>query len=466
MSENLKLNTREDERRKLILNGNVFVVLIKLGMPIALFQLLNQLFRLFDTFMAAGISSEAASMVAYFSQMNLVLASVGSGLAIGTALKIGLAYGSGNFEQVRKTISTMVALVALIAMVLAVIIIPAATPFLRFINAPSDFITYGRYFFIIEFLTTLILFFNMIYISIEKAQGNSRRILSLNLISMIIKLSLTAAGVYIFNAGITFLAISTMISQTLIMIIGLNNLLGKKSEVFRFSKVHIAFNKETLRPIIYASLPIIFSHMIFNLGKTIINTMLISYGALVVGASGIGSLLAGAATMLQFGLQDAAVAVMTQNRGAKKFKRIYQTYKGLITINTISTLVLFLPLWILGSHITRLFALGDPEFHSILYPIYRFMILNMWSFIILTSSNALFLAFGFTKILSFISLSTLFLFRIPLLWLFENFTNVGSEVAGLVMMYSNFLTIIPTLIFLYIALKKIKKEELIASSAE
>jgi len=458
MSEKIQLNSKENAQRELILKGNVLFTILKIGMPIAIFQMLNQLFRLFDTFMAAGISAEAASMVAYFSQMNLVFASLGSGLAIGTALKIGLAYGQGNYEQVRKMISSILAFVGIISLTLALIVIPSVTPFLRFIGAPAAFIAEGRYFFIVEFLTILLMFFNMIYIAIEKAQGNSKRILQLNLVSMVIKLSLTAIGVYLFNAGITFLAVSTLVSQSFIFGIGLYNLTSKKSEVFRFSMRHVALSKKVLRPIIFASLPIIFSHMIFNLGKTVINTMLISYGPLVVGASGIGGLLAGASTMLQFGMKEAAVTVMTQNRGAGQIGRVFKTFKTLIVINTVAAIIVFIPMWLFAYQITGIFAVNDPEFHAILLPIYRYMIFNVWSFIFLTSSNGFFLAFGYTKILSFLAMSTLFLFRIPLLWLFETFTTVGSEVAGLVMKYSNILTVIPTLIFLFFVVRKIRKE--------
>ena len=458
MSVAIMLNEKEEKQRNLILNGNIFFALMKIGMPIVLFQMLNQLFRIFDTFVASSISSEAASMVAYFSQMNLVIASIGSGLAIATALKIGLAYGSGNYEHVRKMISTITVFVGIICAILMVVVIPSATPFLNLIGAPAEFISGGRNFFIMEFMTTLVMFFNMIYISIEKSQGNTKRILVLNLISMVIKLSLTVIGVYIFDANITFLAISTFISQGFIFALAVYNLLGKKSDVFIFRPQYIELTKEVLRPIIFAALPIIFSHMIFNLGKAVINTMLISYGPLVVGASGIGGLLAGASTMVQFGMQDASVAIMTQNRGANQIGRVFKTYKLLICINTVSSVIIFIPVWLFAYEITGLFAMNDPVFHQILLPIYRLMMFNLFSFILLTSSNALFLAFGYTKVLSFISASTLFLFRIPLLWFFENFTNVGSEVAGLVMMYSNILAIVPTVIFLLYLRKNLKKE--------
>ena len=457
MSESITLNAKEEKQRHLILNGNIFLALMKIGMPIVVFQMLNQLFRIFDTFVAASISSEAASMVAYFSQMNLVIASIGSGLAIATALKIGLAYGSGNYEQVRKMISTVIVFVGMVCAVLALFVIFGATPFLNLIGAPVEFIRDGRNFFIMEFITTLLMFFNMIYISIEKSQGNSKRILVLNLISMVIKLTLTATGVYIFNANITFLAVSTFISQSVVFGFGVYHLLGKKSDVFIFRSQYVELTKSVLRPIIFAALPIIFSHMIFNLGKAVINTMLISYGPLVVGASGIGGLLAGSFTMVQFGMKDASVAIMTQNRGANQLNRVFKTFKTLICINTVSSIIIFIPIWFFAYEITGLFAANDPEFHQILLPIYRLMMFNLFSFILLTSSNALFLAFGYTKIISFISASTLFLFRIPLLWFFENFTNVGSEVAGLVMIYSNILAIVPTVIFLLYLRKNVRK---------
>ena len=57
-----------------------------------------------DSLMASHINAEAVSAVAYLSQINITVSSIGMGLAIGSSLKISEAYGAGNYELVGRRV--------------------------------------------------------------------------------------------------------------------------------------------------------------------------------------------------------------------------------------------------------------------------------------------------------------------------------------------------------------------------
>lgn len=57
--------------------------------------------------MAAHISANAVSTVAYLSQINMAISALGGGLAVGASIKISEAYGEGNFELVKRRVSTL-----------------------------------------------------------------------------------------------------------------------------------------------------------------------------------------------------------------------------------------------------------------------------------------------------------------------------------------------------------------------
>ena len=62
--------TKKDERfLDLSLNGQMWKVIVYMGTPLALYQGLNMLFTILDTMMAAHISKELVSTVAYLSQL-------------------------------------------------------------------------------------------------------------------------------------------------------------------------------------------------------------------------------------------------------------------------------------------------------------------------------------------------------------------------------------------------------------
>ncbi|MCL2558883.1 MAG: MATE family efflux transporter [Turicibacter sp.] len=435
-TKEVNLSEKEAKLRDFILNDSMFKVILKIGLPIAFFQGLNNLLRILDAFMATSIDSTAASMVTYFGQMNLIINALGLGLATGATLKISQMYGKGDYATVKKQISSLFAFAGIFCLALLVIVAPLATPILRMMNAPAEFITLGRNYFLIELFSTMITIWNAIYIALERVQGNAKRILYMNLVAMAIRLSLTAFSVYILREGITFIAISTLLSQSFIFVYGLYNLM-KKSDVFTISVKEVSFKRKLLWPMIGISIPIMIERSAFHVGKTVVNAMITTWGSLVVGGLGISNLICGVSVAPQMGMQDASISVMAQNLGAAKVKRVIEAFKAVLVINVIQATLFFLPSFIFARQITGLFAIGDPMFHDILYAIYLF---DVWSILALSAYNAvmaLLFGLGYTKLTLFLNFCRIFLFRIPVLLLLQHFTNMQEEAAGFVMVFSN-----------------------------
>ena len=91
-----ELNSRDKRYLEASLNAPMWKVVLKIGTPLALYQALAMIFTILDTMMASHISKESVSAVAYLAQLNLFLSSVGGGLAVGSGIKISLAYGEGD----------------------------------------------------------------------------------------------------------------------------------------------------------------------------------------------------------------------------------------------------------------------------------------------------------------------------------------------------------------------------------
>lgn len=81
------LSKKDEAYRDFSLHGNMWKVVLQMGMPLAIFESLNQLFKILDTMMASHISATSVSAVAYLSQINLMLSALGGGLAIGAGIK-------------------------------------------------------------------------------------------------------------------------------------------------------------------------------------------------------------------------------------------------------------------------------------------------------------------------------------------------------------------------------------------
>lgn len=433
------LSTKDEKFRDFALNGKMFSVILYVCVPLALYQSLTQVFKVFDTMMASHISSTAVSSVAYISQIQIMLSALGSGLAVGAGIKVSEAYGAGDFELVRRRVSTMTALCACLGAGILVILLPFASVFLRLMNTPEEFITLGSTYFRVELVALVITFFNNIYISIERSRGNSRRILFLNICIVSIKLALTALFVYVFHLGITSIAAATLISQLSVLVFAFINM-TKKDSLFSFSVKAVSFKKEIVSPMLSLSFPVIIEKAAFALGKVIVNSMCTFYGPKTVGALGISNNIGGITTMPQAGFQEGGSAVISQNRGAGKYERTIKAFWCELLCNLVIG-VLIMTVTLLGlDFLSEFFAGDDREFALLIKSIYSY---EAWGAIPLgINATVLSLLYGLgkTKITLFMNFCRIFLFRVPVLLYLQKFTDFGSESAGIVMGVSNILS--------------------------
>ena len=332
MNENIKYSKDEAFRQR-SLNGNMLSLVIYTGAPLAIYQGLSQLFKTFDTVTAAHISAESVSAVAYLSQLIALLSAISGGLSVSAGIQISSAFGEGKYDMVKKRVSTVYLTAAGFAVCMLCIILPLTIPFLKLAGTPDVLIKAGALYFYIEIFTMAVSFINNIYIAVERSRGNTSRILWLNMLVLISKLILTAMFVYIFNGGLHMIAIATLLSQSILLIFAIYNSLEKES-IFSFDLKFISFRKNVVNDMYLLSIPVVAEKIFFSLGKTLINSMSTVYGALMVGALGVSNTLGGITTSPQNGFQDGSSAIISQNFGAGKYRRVISAFYNTAFVNT------------------------------------------------------------------------------------------------------------------------------------
>ena len=95
--------------------------------------------------------------------------------------------------------------------------------------------------------------------------------------------------------------------------------------------------------------------------------------------------------------------------------------------------------------------------------IHRWEMLGYITLGINSATLALLLGYGYTKLTLLLNVARVFLFRVPVLWYLQRFTELGTEAVGITMMVSNICSgvsaiavVIPVLVRIR---KKIRQEE-------
>ncbi len=435
--------SKQDEAfRDYALNAPPLRVLFTVCAPLALYQALGGIFKVLDSLLAARIGSDAVSAVSCLAQITLMITALGSGLAVGGCIKISEAYGQGDYETVRRRVATLYAMAVAAGVAVIALLVPFAAPFLRLLKTPEPLIATGTGYFQIEILTLVLSFFNTVYIAIERARGHGRKILNLNLLVILVKLGLSAFFVFVTESGVTMIAVATLASQGALFLYALLTMPGEEG-AFRFSRKNIHLKKKTVLPILNLAYPVSSEKLLFAAGKVLVNAMSGRYGELTVGALGVSNNIGGLTTNWHSGMLDGASALISQNRGAGKYRRTLRLFFWLLVADVaigavgLGAVSRGLP-WL-----ARIFAQSKSEFDEtfceMIVSVHRWEMLGYITLGVNSACLALLLGYGYAKRSLVLNVLRVFAFRVPVLWALQQFTGMGSEAVGVCMMVSNIL---------------------------
>lgn len=433
--------SKSDEKfRDYVLNAPALKVLITVCGPLALYQALQTIFKIFDALMASHISSDAVSAVACLNQITMMITAIGSGLAIGGCIKISEAYGRGDYDTLRRQVATLYALSVGVSLVIVLTLIPFAEFFLRILNTPESLIAEGAGYFRIEILSLVVSFFNTVYIAIEKSRGHTQRILRLNMMIIIIKLGLSALFVYGMDCEVIMIAVATLVSQAALLVYAVFSMM-RDDGAFRFRCDSISFKKNITSPIFRLAYPVAAEKLLFAAGKVIINSMSGMYGGSTVGALGISNNIGGLTTSWQSGMFDGASSLISQNRGAGQHRRTLKLYYWLSAVNIAIGVIGYILITFSLPALAQIFAQSknnfDPVFCEMIISIHRWEMIGYITLGFNSATLALLLGYGKAKLTLILNVMRVFAFRVPVLWYFQNFTSIGTEAVGMTMMVSN-----------------------------
>jgi putative MATE family efflux protein len=452
---NKSLSLKEHKRRDYILNGNLWKVVLSLSAPLAIYGLFNYLYGFFDLIMVSHIGGNEVASVVFIDEIKSAIMAFGGGIAAAGTVIVARYYGSNQIEEARKNAGASLSLALIVSSSVVIIMLLFGKPMLRLLNAPEEIIDAGYGYFNVQMISTALVAVNSVFIGLEKAKGNTTRILVLNVFAMIIKLALSALFVYGLHKGASYVALSTLISQALLMGVALY-IMFHPSNSFQVKLKEIRLNPKLVMPILMLALPVFTGKFLFSMGKVLVNSMAALYGPLAVAAFGIAMKLGGGPGSISIIFEESETSIVSQNLGNKNLGRAMKTYVvshfyalligGLALVLVNHYLDLFLPLFTKST---------DPLFRQMIIDIYfweKFSTLTSASIAVITG---LFIGFKFTKISLFINIVRLFVFRLPVLWVLQK-VGVGYVALGYVMFISNFLTMVVAFILLLFFYHKIK----------
>ncbi len=456
--DKIVLNEKEEYRRNLILSGGMYKTIIYISMPVAIYNLINQFFNFFNSLIVANLGKEVFSMVSYISTIQFMLTSLGAGLSVGGGILIAKYYGEGDYNKTKDYITNLNIFTFFVCLILIICTEPFAETILRASGVDENMITTGALYFRIEVMSVVWMFINQIYMTIEKARGNTKKIMYLNFIVVVIKLILSYIFVKMMGFGVISVAVATFISHFVFTLVAFESMLINKKNPFRMRIKGLKVRINIIKEIFTLSFPIIFEKVAFSFGKVYVNTLGSFYSPTAVGALGVSNQICGIATTFPGGFQSGETTVISQNIGNKNVPRAIEAFKVTLIINIMYSIISVLIMYMFTEQIVNMYAKTDVQFANEIKTIYQIELYATIMLNISTTILGLLYGFGHTFIALIINMLRIFVFRIPVVLYFVHHTNLGIEALGYSMFISNTMVGLISIMYALVILKKISRK--------
>lgn len=442
-------------RRKMILNDNIWKVILIVSMPIALVSTIQVLYKFIDTIFVSRIGSYELASVSFVSYINNLVLAVGNGLSVAATTLIAKRIGDEKIEEAREYIGQMVLLILMVSLLIIVVILPFSEQILISMGVTNNMIRSANIYFRLNIVACPLLLFTTTFIAVKRAQGDSSAILWINILSLLLKILSCYVFIVVLNYGVEGLVYSTMIARGIICLIGLYDVFIKES-ILKISVKYLQLEKASMIPIIAMGIPIVIERSTLHYGHVMVNKTAAVYGEEFIAAMGIVTRMNSIGFSILSGLGFGIVPIISQNIGNKNYDRVKDVIKKAVIMGGMISLIIYFVVYLSRDFFINIFMY---ENNALLYRYsndgIKILGLAVLGWGLYQIGMSIFKGFGDTKNNLVISLIRLYLFRIPLVLILVNYIDYGPKGVWIGMTLSNFLGVI--MVWLLVHFKYFKK---------
>ncbi len=290
--------------------------------PLILTGILQLLYNAADV-VVVGRFAGATSLAAVGSTGSLInlIINVFMGLSVGTSVMVARYYGAGDVRMVQDTVHTSILVSLVSGIAVGIFGFFMAKPILRLMDSPEDVIDLATLYVRIYFLGMP---FNLLYnfgAGILRAVGDTKRPLYYLTISGAANVGLNLILVIVFQMGVAGVAIATVVSQAISMVLVLLCLIRTHGAI-HLDLRKLRIRKGPLLGIIQVGLPAGLQGSLFSISNVLIQSSINSFQSTAMAGNAAASNLEGFVYTAMNSIYQADLTFASQNYGAGKKDRV------------------------------------------------------------------------------------------------------------------------------------------------
>jgi putative MATE family efflux protein len=448
------------KKRKMILEGNMYRVIILLSLPIMLTNLIQTMYNLTDTYFLSKLgAAEVASMTLAWPVVFLQLA-LGVGIGIAGTTLISQNIGANKIDEAKKIAGQLVVFAMGFSILLGISGVISTPYILKVMGATGEIYSNAYIYLVLIVGGAPLMYASFIYSSIKQGEGDTVSPMILSLISVTINIILDPIFIFYLDLGIKGAALATLIARGTMLFYVIYQLFIRNTPMrirLKDLKPEFSYIKQITRLGIPASI----GQATIAMGFVVLNSFVNTYGELTLAAFGIGNRINGLIVMPAMGIGGAVSSIVGQNIGNNNVKRIKECVFKSSILGAIFSVIgsTIFGLW--GSNIVRFFSTNK----DIIYlgnEYLKYISLSLIGLAILPIITGALQGAGQTKKAMYLSMSRLWVFRLPALLILPYFIGKTEKVIWYAMASSNIVAMLVAIYFY----KKSKFKSLLSDSEE
>ncbi len=348
--------------------GNPFLLILSFSLSLIIGNVFQQLYIIVDSIVVGNnIGSLGIDAVGGTEWLIFLVNGFIIGLVQGFSVILGNKFGEKNEEAFDVYYRKARSLCVILSVVLVVILVSCSDILLRVIGTKQEVFPYAKTYILVIFLGTPFLIFYQLFAATLRSRGDSHTHLIAMTISSISNIVLDILFISVLHMGIIGAALGTILSEGFVMIMcGYQVAKTKRAISINLTSSQGYLTRMVIQELIVVGLPMALQSVITAIGGLIvvnrINQFELDFLTGYTVANKIYGLLEIAAST--YGM--AIVAYVSQNLGAKNFKRVRSGVRASLVIGIVTALLCSAVMFFFDKPIMKLFLKSGEATEGIL----------------------------------------------------------------------------------------------------
>ncbi|HCX04460.1 MAG TPA: MATE family efflux transporter [Clostridiales bacterium] len=428
-----------NNKRSMILKGNMARVILTLAAPIMINNSIQTIYNLADTYWVSRIGDTQIAAITLVWPIIFLMISIGIGISIAGTAIISQYIGAGLLRKAENVAGQVISISFIVSAVIGFTSAYFASYIVSAIGGTGELLSEATSYLRVIFIGLPMMFLFFSFTTIKQGQGDTLTPMKYGALSLLLNIILDPIFIFVFGLGVKGAAIATVLSRGLFAVYAIYKLFVNEDNN------SISINWKLLKPnvidskkLLSVAVPSSVGQATEAFGFTILTMFVLSFGESTVAAFGITNRINSLILMPAMGIGTALATIIGQNIGADNIKRAKQAVRTSALLSTVflvtGGIIIFLSAdTLIGFFTTNKEVLSQGTYFLKLITL-ALPLMGFYRVFIGTFQGS-----GHTVLSMMLMTARLWVFRIPLVIILKNTTNLQEKSIWFAMIISNVL---------------------------